>query len=109
MYVEPYNLEERANHGPAELVEEAKHGDRVGDLEARVSVPPFAKKVLCDAYALYRRERHLQIRELQTLEIEKRVGSRRGGGSARRVGERQSDEQRGFHDEIRDEQGFRGI
>lgn len=81
-------MEERANHGPAELVEEAKHGDGVGDLEARVSVPPFAKKVLCDAYALYRRERHLQRKESQTLETEKRVGLRSGGGSARRVGER---------------------
>jgi hypothetical protein len=81
-------LEERANHGPAELVEEAKHGDGVGDLEARVSVPPFAKKVLCDAYALYRRERHLQRKESQTLETEKRVGLWSGGGSARRVGER---------------------
>lgn len=81
-------MEERANHGPAELVEEAKHGDGVGDLETRVSAPPFTKKVLCDAYALYRRERHLQRRESQTLETEKRVGLRSVGGSARRVGER---------------------
>lgn len=79
------------------------------DLEARVSAPPFAKKVLCDAYALYRRERHLQRRKLQTLKIEERVGLRRGGGSARRVGEKYGGEQRGFHGEIRDEQGFGGI
>lgn len=56
-----YNRErERENHGPAELIEEAKHGEGVGDLESWISILPFAKKVLRDVYTVYIREGHFE-------------------------------------------------
>lgn len=53
----------QANHDGAELVEKAKHGDGAGELEARVSVPPFAEGLLCNERTLYGKERHCRERK----------------------------------------------
>lgn len=46
------------HHGRAELVEKAKHWNRLGNLEGRVATPPFPNTFFSYVYTLYGWKRH---------------------------------------------------